>query len=402
MGWKDWPRWLKFSVMTLVIILILGLSISFLSKDKLTFFKNSDSNTFNASLLNISDWNTYRNIEYGFEFKAPKDYNASINFDLLRNNGTQIDMVAFPFSKDFSGIDSYLTDCNCVLGVNTTKKYGEAIANYYEINDASTGKFEYFIIQIPLKNDKILFLMGNNFINNKPNEAILSTFKYLNSDVVVKDIETTADCELLTEEYQKQECYDYLARFKCKDSDNGVNFAVKGIVTTTDKSSGIQNNYTDSCTGVQEGINEFVCGADDCVYSIVYSTGDRNGTPLFMSAGGSETCNAPIVMSGYNYDCRYLFLDHQGLCKDGACVPSPYIVPANATCKDSDGGRNYYSKGIVTSPNYYGTSDTVTKEDSCEDNGIYLKENWCMEDGIGVTGNQVECPKGCKDGACIL
>jgi len=73
----------------------------------------------------------------------------------------------------------------------------------------------------------------------------------------------------------------------------------------------------------------------------------------------------------------------------------------SAQCTDTDGGVNYYQKGVVTSLNYYGTGENLTQTDACEDNGIYLQEKWCSEDGIGISGNEFQCPNGCVNGVCV-
>jgi len=75
-------------------------------------------------------------------------------------------------------------------------------------------------------------------------------------------------------------------------------------------------------------------------------------------------------------------------------------------CTDSDGGDNIEIKGTTTGA-YYG--ELAEKTDHCYTfSGLmyiktYLVEYTCLEDGITITSDQVECPKNhyCDDGMCI-
>ncbi|RLG14487.1 MAG: hypothetical protein DRN71_03015, partial [Candidatus Nanohalarchaeota archaeon] len=99
-------------------------------------------------------------------------------------------------------------------------------------------------------------------------------------------------------------------------------------------------------------------------------------------------------------------------CGNGACdsdVETDYNCPEDckamdASCTDSDGGKNYHVKGTVKNTKY-GKTDV----DSCKsnrgddgvkvDNGPILDEYYCID---GVTSvSEYTCPNGCKDGACI-
>jgi len=74
-------------------------------------------------------------------------------------------------------------------------------------------------------------------------------------------------------------------------------------------------------------------------------------------------------------------------------------------CKDSDGGKNYHVKGIVTGNDVDGGS--LQLNDVCE--GNYVHEYFCQEPN--PNGNYIErqnygwvnypCPNGCKEGVCV-
>ena len=69
------------------------------------------------------------------------------------------------------------------------------------------------------------------------------------------------------------------------------------------------------------------------------------------------------------------------------------------SCSDSDGGENWYVKGVVIGPDKYGGGHFGADYcDSSEDpNG--LMEGYC--DAGFVNFKLYSCPNGCSDGACI-
>ncbi len=71
------------------------------------------------------------------------------------------------------------------------------------------------------------------------------------------------------------------------------------------------------------------------------------------------------------------------------------------TCTDSDGGKNYFVKGIVTLPSGYSTTDycIISPETGKETNT--LREFSCFLGG-GSEQTDYNCPNGCQDGACIV
>lgn len=63
-------------------------------------------------------------------------------------------------------------------------------------------------------------------------------------------------------------------------------------------------------------------------------------------------------------------------------------------CSDSDGGRDYYTKGTATSPG-------KVLDDYCRTE-IQLMETDCSDDGNSAYWAGYNCPNGCLDGVCIL
>ncbi len=145
----------------------------------------------------------------------------------------------------------------------------------------------------------------------------------------------------------------------CTDSDGGKNYFVKGTVTQGAGSS------PDCCA-----VN---LGNPDC-----YETSGYLAERFCDSQGNLNT----EIVSCPN------------LCQNGACLSSP------PTCTDSDGGKNYYSKGQAM------LSTGANLIDSCPTNspykaGITLLEAYCTNESPFVVYQEYNCSKGCKDGACI-
>jgi len=95
-------------------------------------------------------------------------------------------------------------------------------------------------------------------------------------------------------------------------------------------------------------------------------------------------------------------------CSNGACLPD-----REYECKDSDGGLNYFERGIASGTLYDGTTRTNVEEtctvfdsagqtdvDSCSGEGCRVKEWWCNKDTLLVDYNS-DCTNGCFKGACL-
>ncbi|MEM4598631.1 MAG: hypothetical protein QW400_02980 [Candidatus Diapherotrites archaeon] len=129
----------------------------------------------------------------------------------------------------------------------------------------------------------------------------------------------------------------------CSDSDGGRNVYEKGTVNENGKLS------TDHCSCGGSKVVEYFC------------------------SGGMTAVSEEYCPTGYT-------------CKDGACVQgsSPEV------CNDTDGGKNFNSKGSVT----FGGQ---TYTDFC--NGSVVNEYYCENNqGRSTT---YSCPYGCSDGACV-
>ena len=78
----------------------------------------------------------------------------------------------------------------------------------------------------------------------------------------------------------------------------------------------------------------------------------------------------------------------------GAFVFFSFIMLVSASCSDSDGGEDYYVKGLLDIGYFQG-------EDYCTVYDTTVMEYSCLEDGT-FKEERFLCPSGvCKDGACV-
>ena len=137
----------------------------------------------------------------------------------------------------------------------------------------------------------------------------------------------------------------------CTDSDGGDNIYVAG--TADARVNGAGSYFTDTC---------------------VYSNG---------GAGCGDSCSAVAEgMCGSGGVASQLRQCPSGVCKNGACITS--------TCTDSDGGKAYNVKGVVT----YNNNDY---SDFCE--GSVLSERFCQNNEVAT--ELFTCTSNCGDGACL-
>jgi len=195
----------------------------------------------------------------------------------------------------------------------------------------------------------------------------------------------------------------------CNDTDDGENYFIRGNVTLENESvmeddcgvqfyDGFVIEYSCAAnshiTNYQcpEGCENGICIKPDCVDTDGGHNYFRKGwTTLSDGTKHEDICSVGKAIEqscdGANeYECP------EG-CSFGACVAGDHVA---GECTDSDGGKNYYSKGMITIGNdtfedKCGTGENEGKviEYSCEDpeNGTYIPSNY-------------ECPFGCSEGRC--
>ena len=139
----------------------------------------------------------------------------------------------------------------------------------------------------------------------------------------------------------------------------------------------------EGCTFCAYGCSEGACLPGTSTSPSAYPCGQ--GTD-----GKQCTClSSPAQKIGCTYSPVY---------ENNKCITGYKEICESATCKDTDGGIDYYVKGSLM------FEEKITATDSCED-GITLREESCVpnpgpNEGTTLT-NIYKCPNGCSDGACI-
>jgi hypothetical protein len=168
--------------------------------------------------------------------------------------------------------------------------------------------------------------------------------------------------------------YDTCTQQECTDTDAGINYYIRGVVSQTG------HRWADQC--IIKGdttVTTDICSGEDCYLQ-----------ENFCGFGGmgkdSQFYNCP---EGCNY---------------GTCIGTPEVVTGTPptpiitqTCTDSDKGKNYLVKGSTTIAYSNGTKQTFT--DSCNKDGT-LKEWYCQDNA--ALGVNLKCPAGyyCTNGLC--
>ncbi|MGK0209568.1 MAG: hypothetical protein ACI83O_000847 [Patescibacteria group bacterium] len=98
------------------------------------------------------------------------------------------------------------------------------------------------------------------------------------------------------------------------------------------------------------------------------------------------SCDSEIPYSDYPNDID------TGIESYARCCRSRVVDPVEETCKDTDGGFDYYTQGSIT----HSRGDIITFDQCLDD--TRLSEGFCGDD---VFSEGYDCPYGCKNGACI-
>lgn len=216
----------------------------------------------------------------------------------------------------------------------------------------------------------------------------------------------------------------------CADTDGGKNYRVQG--TATGRQDGKEVISTDACRYDGKSLVEMYCENGKVMKEQYACPGVcRNGAcvlaeePLYKCtvwADGRQIesiesteamCEEEVYEISPAVWCQDAMSEMGYLPKDvkftwgGETVRQftcSEAVPV-ASCKDSDGGENYYVAGEVTEKNRYTDFLPNTYRDTCVEDvdDANLAEAVCVRRGGQVVGSQVyyNCPMGCRNGACV-
>ncbi len=181
--------------------------------------------------------------------------------------------------------------------------------------------------------------------------------------------------------YKDEDCGESFTKKYCSDSQACVYENVNYCYNPGTLDSYCTGKSGAGCTFCAYGCSEGVC-----------LSGTNQTYPCGQGTDGKQcSCvSAPAQKPGCTYSPIY---------ESNKCLSGYKETCESATCKDTDGGINYYVKGSVM------FGDRVSAPEYCEEDGITLREESCVLDPGPTEGtilNSIyKCPNGCSDGACI-
>lgn len=213
----------------------------------------------------------------------------------------------------------------------------------------------------------------------------------------------------------------------CTDSDNGLNYEVKGNVTEQPTGYVWQDccqqstptGTTGQCASQADMLVEQYCDAGSGAFiSYRCPNGCSNGACMNVASTsctdtdyganyfvhGVTTIGVPGT-SDYHGDTDYCGSDDKNAvveyyCQNGAITKITYTCPLGCSngscCIDTDGGLNYYVKGTSSGKDDICTKDLASPSSDYDVNGI--NEMICSN-GMTYSGTY-SCPYGCNDGKC--
>ncbi|MDP2947380.1 MAG: hypothetical protein Q8N88_04655, partial [Nanoarchaeota archaeon] len=161
-------------------------------------------------------------------------------------------------------------------------------------------------------------------------------------------------------------CLEENQTASCTDSDGGLNYYVKGN-TTNVKHLGGNWDEEDKCEG--NLLNEYYCEITSFEGSIL----NQGRVEVYQCSNG---------------------------CSDGACLEENQT----ATCTDSDGGKDYFTNGVVYykidgEVNYRDAGDVCDTGNPCYGSDCKVVENYCS--GNERNWEYYTCSNACYEGACV-
>jgi len=176
---------------------------------------------------------------------------------------------------------------------------------------------------------------------------------------------------------------------------NGTVGEVKDYVCSNGCSAGAcVNSTTPTCTDSDEGLNYYVKGTTTiCSPELGCSefTDDDWCEPSNPSLLNERICFSNNISQTLSYNCP-------NGCVNGSCIAGPVTI---GNCTDSDGGLNYYVFGNVTTTGL-GTSYDICVPSITGGLPNSIEEYYCnASDSNAFYYNIFDCPYGCLNGSCL-
>jgi C1A family cysteine protease len=215
-------------------------------------------------------------------------------------------------------------------------------------------------------------------------------------------------------DFQHTGCYD------CASSVNSVTSVTSVSVDSSSWQSWATHHITWNVSSTAPSYSVYICkpGATPSDTSCLLG-GDGQGhkynniTNAYLDLGLGDPTSNPTLLAPYydmttfatnvtvcpNDSSGKVIFDNSGT---SACAYKAVSVSNPATCFDTDGPKNFTTKGVA-----YGINNAETKwwTDYCVGSNVYdftcKTNNDPIADKLAVWADTYACPNGCKDGACV-
>ncbi|MEK6833687.1 MAG: hypothetical protein AABY32_06600 [Nanoarchaeota archaeon] len=196
--------------------------------------------------------------------------------------------------------------------------------------------------------------------------------------------------------YKNEDCGESFTKKYCSGSQACLHTSINSCYNPGTIDSYCLGKGGLGCTPCTYGCKEGVCAPE--------GTSQTTNQAYPCGKGTDEQPCSCLSPSAQKPDCNY-----PPLYSSNGCIIGYKEVCESTTCKDSDGGINYYVKGSVMFGNEIATTDSCGEKCSvdtgiCEKDGSLREESCVLEPGPNegtMMSSMYKCPNGCSGGACI-
>jgi len=267
-----------------------------------------------------------------------------------------------------------------------------------------------FVVSIVYSNSYV-FDPSGEFVNNKCTDSDGGKNYFEKGTVIYGRMKSIDICQNLVQQMsykpiikEFRQWDNYTAFF------NNIKYTITlvGVLDSTNVVIKVRSPTTEDQRTIALGTQAKLAGLDVKAVGIDFVSGREsrvNFAKFELSTGKSFRYGYYWTVLEYYCD-RYvksLSFNCKDGCNDGACMQLASIP--KVSCKDSD-GLDYYTRGFTESQ--IGNDTPITNVDQClmyNQTHSYVAEHYCKYydklKGYYVESNQIICPHGCQDGACI-